>query len=117
MNAAKAVVRVQLATADSTEFQKAGVAAGAILRNPVLDDRPRLSDAAAVEDEPVLVPEVADHRGPAQLRGTARASHANQLFDFLAKGVDGGRRAEAPLESAEPLDGPGLAKPADEFAE
>ena len=117
VDAVQAVVGVELLAAQPAAFQQGAVAAFAVLGDPIFDDRPRLADAPAIEDEPVFVPEVADHRGPPQLHRAARTAHAHLFFEFGAQGVDDPGLAEALLEAAQPFDGVGLAETADEFAE
>jgi hypothetical protein len=82
VNAMKAVQRIELRAAYSAEFQQRRVAGFAIFGDPVLDDGPRLTDAAAVEDEAMRIPQVAHHRWAAQFGGALRTGHAYARFQF-----------------------------------
>lgn len=113
----QAVGGVQLLAAHAAAFQQIRIVFVAIFADPLLDDRPRLADPAAVEDQPMFVPKVAEHRGAAQPGGAARAVHPHPLFEFRGQGVEGRRLAVTPPEPAQPFDGGGLAETADESAQ
>ena len=82
MNAMKPVYRIELRAAKPAKFQQHGVAAFVVFLDPIFNDGPRLTDAAAVENEPMGVPQVPHHRRAPQLRGATRASHAYPGLEF-----------------------------------
>ncbi len=117
VDAVQPALRVELLAAGAAALQQLGVARRPVFDQPRLDDAPRVADAAAVENQLMFVPQVANHGRPPQQGGAARAAHAQLVLQLDAEGVDGLRGAVQALEVAQPLHRLRPGEPADQLVQ